>query len=307
MKRCILVLFLLLPAFAGKAQTNIYHPFPTSNAFWEIDGSNCLYPSVCNDTRYGIVGDTLIGGLNYIQIYSLYDSTLTNPNSHYYAAIREENKRVYTRIGSNPETLLYDFNLEVGDTIWHTFSETFFTTDSFFQHVLTVDSMLLLDGKYRKRWVFESATTPDDIVIEGIGSISGIGLFNPIKNAWATNGDQYQFACFKHNDTALYINNPECENCFCSMLTSIDKPKNVFQCKITPNPVSGKIQLCFNNEVNNVEILIYNTSGQLIYTCNNVSGKTTSLDMSNFKSGLYLLQVSENQIILFSDKIIVEH
>ena len=53
-----------------------------------------------------------------------------------------------------------------------------------------------------------------DTWIEGIGSIEFYGLFFPLLSDMTLCGDFYQFACFKHNDTTLYLDNPNCERCF---------------------------------------------------------------------------------------------
>lgn len=74
--------------------------------------------------------------------------------------IREDTiqKKVYFLINEE-EFLIYDFSLQVGDV---------FTTYGW--EVENIDSILLDDGQYRKRWVYWQ----DNFWIEGIGSSLGL-------------------------------------------------------------------------------------------------------------------------------------
>ena len=292
------------------AQTDIYYSFPTSNAFWGDDGGNLFNTNLCYNTRYGIIGDTLIDGISYKKIFSLYDSTLTNPQSKYYVSIREENKKIYTVIGNHPETLLYDFNLQAGDTINYNYSLSFNQTDSFSRFVDKVDTVLLKDGKYRKRWIFIPLSNPPnystvDTVIEGIGSICGIGLLNPLKNAWATNGDYFKFICFKQNDTVFYLNNPNCDHCFCKLLTSMNEIHEQLKINIFPNPFSEITTLKCDIYFTDATLYIYNLLGQQLSQIHEINGNSFTFNRMNLKSGLYFIQMQQNNKNILTDKIMI--
>ena len=266
-----------------------YVPFPDTNAFWGDKGWNIFSSSFCFNTRYGINGDTVINGNNYKKIYSLYDSTLTSPNSTYFAAIREQDKRVYTVIDSFPEEILYDFNLAIGDTITYYYSLLWNKVDTFSRVVTGVDSVLLLNGQYRQRWAFAPVDTDrPDTVIEGIGSIYNRGLFNPLVNDMLTDGDEWQFQCFKQNDTVLYLNNPDCNRCFCKFLTDIESVKTPNKLLIYPNPAKDNLTIETNiNTEQKIEII--NLIGQTVYTT--IINKKATINTSAFARGVYILKL----------------
>lgn len=310
MKTLLLVLSVLFVTAVSHGQTNVYHPFPDSNAFWGMEGGNIFNLNLCYNTRYGINGDTIINSKSYRKIYSLYDSTLINPNSTYFAAVREQDKKVYTVIGSNPETILYDFNLSVGDTITYNYSLEFNTTDSFSRVVTMVDSALLENGTFRKRWIFEPNSNPPnystvDTVVEGIGSVCGVGLFNPLKNAWATNGDYFYITCFKHNDTVLFLENPECNRCFCTLLTSVNDDAGSEKCLIYPNPFSTRTTLYSDILLKDADLKIYNLYGQQVKQMRNVSGNTIAIDRDNLPCGLYFVDIEQDNKTISIGKLVI--
>jgi len=307
MKNLMILTAFLLTLTVGYGQSNVYHPFPVSNAFWGDDGSNIFNGSICYDTRYGLNGDTTINGKVYTKVYSLADSTLTNPNSNYFAAIREEDKRIYTLIGNFPEEVLYDFNLVVGDTINYHYSLVFNNTDEFARKVTKIDSVLLFNGEYRKQYTFAPVgfNSTDDLVVEGIGSILWKGLFNPLINAMATNGDNFRFECFKQNEIIYFLNNPDCDHCFCTLVTDIKDVKKLVNHTVTPNPFSQLAVLQTDYYLNNATLILYNSFGQVVRQLTSITGKTITLRRDNLPTGIYFYKLSENNRILASDKFII--
>ena len=149
MKKLTFLLILLLISIFSNSQT--YYTFPDSNAIWSQVSKN-IYDGTIHKHRFGLYGDTIINSKTYSKIYSLYDSTLIHPNSTYYAAIREDSlKRVYILFVGFPEILLYDFSLNIGDTIWYDYggwaggAEIDINPQNHFKVVTNVDSMLLLN------------------------------------------------------------------------------------------------------------------------------------------------------------------
>src|ERR1035437_3735778 len=122
-----LVIILLLLSFALSAQT--YHPFPTKNAMW-TETYEIL--SVFDQPEFHCYAlkdqDTTINNKLYHKLYHSLDTLFTE--SKLCAGIREENKRIYfypidsigypgqlTYPSKKVEFVLYDFSLEVGDSI----------------------------------------------------------------------------------------------------------------------------------------------------------------------------------------------
>ena len=310
MKKHYAFILFAIVFFSADAQTNVYHPFPDTNAIWAFRGWNIYnLPGHNGEWRYAMRGDTSINGKSYKKIYSIIDTTIMDlpyEQSTYYAAIREQNKRVYIIIHTSQEQLLYDFNLSIGDTItyYHSLMGTEpyqITTDTFSRVVTAIDSILLLDGKYRKRWALQNGKncSHPDVVVEGIGSINWYGLFNPLVPAIITNGDQFEFTCFKNNDTTLFIGNTLCHKCFCYLLTGIDNVEDKqIQIKISPNPTSGQFQIQANSHqlLANSQIEIYNVMGEKVYSKTQLPQSTQlTINLSAQAAGIYFLQLKTEQ------------
>lgn len=286
----------------GYGQSNIYHPFPDSNAFWGARITNIFNPYYLNNIRYGLKGDTVINNKTYHQVYNLFDSTLTNPNSVYYAAIREEDKRIYTIIGESPETILYDFNLNVGDTLTYAYPENF-------SRILShIDSVQLYTGEYRKRYVLNPIDWGfSDTVVEGIGSVVYVGLFNPLVQAHPTNGSNCTFTCFKQNEIIYYLNNPECDHCFCTLLTEMEDTKEKEKLSVYPNPLQFQTTIQTDYYLHNATLLLYNSLGQQVKEVKNISGKTFILKRENLPVGIYFFELTQDKKSIFMDKLIISN
>ena len=215
---------IILTAFTPVESQN-YYPFPDSNAIWNTVGEN-MFSFDKFRIRYGIYGDTIINSQTYHKIYDLYDTNLIHQNSVYFAALRNEDKKVYINFPDYNETILYDFTLSVGDTIWYNLGGCAYQEgcdlwlQSHWKTVTSIDTVTLENGEQRKRWHLVSDFM-GDTWIEGIGSVEWIGLFNPLITDIITNGDGWDFACFKQYDQVIFLNNPQCEKCFCQLYTSI--------------------------------------------------------------------------------------
>ncbi|NQU33985.1 MAG: PKD domain-containing protein, partial [Bacteroidetes bacterium] len=291
--------------------------FPDSNAIWNTIGTS-LYVEEFR-YRYGLIGDTTLTiskdtSYSYSKVYSLNDSTLSTYNSTYFGAVRTTvDKKVYVKLPDLPETILYDYSLEIGDTIWYniggaaTSGSIVLMEQDHYKVVTDIDSILLLDNHYHNRW-FLDGDFMNDIWIEGVGSVVWFGLFNPIITDAATNGDSFSFACFKQNDIPLYINNPECDKCFCYLLTSISKStENTYGIDIYPNPAYDIVIVSFNNEIpQDAELVIYNTSGNCVFNTLINKANKVSINTNEWKKGLYLISIRDKNILLSTQKLIVE-
>lgn len=271
-----------------------YYPFPDSNAIWNIVGDN-IFTSNKFRIRYGLYGDTIINSQTYHKIYNLIDTNLIHQNSNYFAALRNDNKKVFIKFQGYSETLLYDFSLSVGDTIMYEIGgyasqNGFIPTglESHWKTVSSIDSVLIETGQYRKRWKFNHTET----WIEGIGNVDFLGLFSPIVTNLATNGDQFYFACFKQNNRVLFLNNPHCSTCFCQFLTGIDDNNSIVENTINlfPNPTSGKVTIDFEKTSKEVDITVRNTLGQTVLIKSYKTTNQLSFEINGAK-GIYFVEI----------------
>jgi hypothetical protein len=92
-------------------------------------------------------------------------------------------------------------------------------------------------------------------------------------------------------------------------LVSIDNnlTNSVSQILVYPNPLSENATIIFNN--NNYEqqnLCIYNSIGQLVFTVNNINTDQLIIERTNFKVGLYYVQLKTTNQIVMSGKFLVE-
>src|SRR5262245_40876794 len=128
--RTLITLTLVLTTIVCKSQTGVYHPFPDSNASWNIQYYDPVSCGSCSNWHfewfsYVLDGDTMINSVTYhklsVPFVSASDSgCCINHSVGYAGSIRQDipAKKVYfIPPASSTEQLLYDFNLQVGDTI----------------------------------------------------------------------------------------------------------------------------------------------------------------------------------------------
>ena len=127
MNRILLYSFLILLFLNNYAQE--YIPFPTTNAVWTIGGWGVPDNGGYYKYAYVMGGDTIINNKEFKKIWH-YSPHIDGTYSFSFAAgIIEEDKKIYCARGYDAELfcivfaiedttiLLYDFNVNVGDTI----------------------------------------------------------------------------------------------------------------------------------------------------------------------------------------------
>ncbi|MEO5673801.1 MAG: T9SS type A sorting domain-containing protein [Chitinophagales bacterium] len=171
--------------------------------------------------------------------------------------------------------LLYDFDLHVGQTLTYPHQ----------RYLTSIDSILLSDGSYRRRFVFSS----NDYWIEGIGSV--FGLFGSFK--LFANSDLSQckiwLNCYSQNDQTLFIDTPlstgiTCDSINISVFTGLTLVYSSSGILFS----SGIIQLTFDENVTQFEIV--NSLGQ-IFLHSGVYDPTPQVDISSIPTGMYFIVV----------------
>src|ERR1035437_5061123 len=168
MRHLLLGMTVFLTLTVAQGQTDVYHPFPDSNAFWNQHSYSLNFNHTCSTDDYYalfINGDTIIGTNTYHKIYrqgyTVYAcwNPPTTPvysyySAHYDCAIRQDSlqKKVFHYYNYYPskDTILYDFNLNVGDTVPLTYAGSYFET------VSKVDSALV-GTKYHKKFTLQGS------------------------------------------------------------------------------------------------------------------------------------------------------
>ena len=116
MRYWLLFTILLLP-ISVIAQED-YHPLVTEGKTWEYSyvGWN---PEQQDDCILMLRGDTIINGASYKKLYQVNGLGTSGQTNEYFRAMRETDRKVYCiPHNSQEEHLLFDFNLQAGDSVF---------------------------------------------------------------------------------------------------------------------------------------------------------------------------------------------
>lgn len=301
MKNRLLFISIIILQFSlteSVAQINSYF---LNNPVWKMSWSfggdnNCITSQLYN---YYTNGDTTFNSLVYKKIFKKGENEYHCPNTFppsnpvgyidttpsYF--LRSTGKKMFLRKPvDTSEYLLYDFNLEVGDTLPLTYNNNLsdIVVDS-------IDSIYTPFG-YRKKFNIAGGC-----LIEGIGS--SVGLVESIN---ISSGDlAYKLDCFSLNDTAYYPNiGPSC-----NMKVGIDSYNKVANYSIYPNPFNASTTIKFSSITNIEELIIYNIYGQALKVMKNISGEIIIIERESLKNGIYFIKLLRDNEINTLDKLII--
>jgi Secretion system C-terminal sorting domain len=315
MKKHLLALLVYLSTITiGNGQTNVYHPFPDS-VIWRVDYNyNFIFQFPCAKNyyfQYYSTGDTLINSSVYrkISVNEVQDTNICWPPGYlpvpgYVGAVKDDsltNKTFFVFPNSTTDSLLYDYNLAVGDTIKGIISQ-FYNQFNTNRTVLTVDS-ILISGQYRKRWNFSQNEYGDSIyIIEGIGTSSG--LLEPLY-PWNLEWTDRHLICVKDSLQTYFISNHN-STIGCNLLyTKIIELNFLNNFSIRPNPFSNEATLKTDQDLKNATVTITNIFGQQVKQTKNITGKEIKIHRGNLSGGIYFLQLMQENKIILSCKLII--
>lgn len=315
MKKLLFAIMIVFFNIGLKSQS--YHPFPTENAVWHAIGINYFNDGKVSQ-QYILQGDTIIDNETWGKVYFKNTSFETRGTLNYLAAIREnENKQVLAKIHMLAEIILYDFSLEIGDTIWYDHALIgivgsdnplgFYDGPNHVHYKVVVDkdSVLLENGQYRNRITLNCFSEKngnlhqyeDNQWIEGFGCTMWSGLFHPLVIDRYLNGDEIKFVCFKKNDEVLYLDNPYCDDCLCETFTSItafDDTDKIFT--VFPNPTKGTVKINASS-YRVLSLTILDLAGRVIYR-KDENFDFLEIDISDFESGIYNISVLTDKYLI---------
>lgn len=267
-----------------------YTPFPNSTALWKIVYSDptILPCGIHYSYYYFMLGDTNILNFTYKKIYFCYETyycSASNTPFVFWGGIRQDtiNKKVYCYNSTDGDSLLYDFNLNLNDTV----KRTYINPDTIPQTVFYIDSAQLLDGSYHKRYWCNAF-----VILEGVGS--NFGLFESYKEV--NFGETHHLSCFKVDSLLLLSGNSSC-----SYPVLIDNSANLDILSIRPNPTLDKVFI--NSKTPIKEVSVLTSTNKVILTIH--KGISSYLNeavvsLSTFPIGVYFVKITLiNDIVLF--------
>jgi len=216
------------------------------------------------------------------------DGNSTN-NSNYF--IREDTtfQKVYVWV-NNQEYLVYDFSIQVGDTINSNYHVYPFVIDS-------IGSYLMPDGTSRR--IFYGSPSADvEFYIEGVGSSTG--LFNPF--SWAISAG-YRLSCVLENNIPIYSDSIFSFGCL--VFVGLNEIPIFPKIDIFPNPASDKLNIKVANNTAGLFKLI-DITGRIIYETF-IFHNTKQIELGLFEKGIYFYQFESLDKLTLSGKIIVQN
>lgn len=282
MKKYYLICFLL--HFSINIFSQDYKPLLDTYNEWNV---RFCYAGLCDTDVYYTNGDTLVDGLNF-KVLDGY---------HYISRgflLREDivSKKVYLKAilpSGIYDYLLYDFSLQVGDSIDMKNPITPFPEDAGYFKVDSIISRPLVDGNTYDHFYFSptasnTVSTNNAIWVEGVGSLSIIT---------APSGDPDidgvgRVACVFKNGDSFYSDLDiidECEPFFILNSPNFNLEKNSIQAITTPN--KNVFELVNIEHFSTIEL--YDLKGVHVNTYENNNQHSMQLNVSNYPPGIYLL------------------
>lgn len=284
-----LLTLLIAIIFSLQLQAQNYLPMAVDSSYWLLsDNYNCRNFGVIFDEHrvdYYLYGDTTITSINYKKVYrrtgykSFCGDTIPPSYSPFqlYGVIRDDtlNKKVYailfqnlngTPCPINQEFMLYDFDLQVGDSIktndWCLLGSNAEITQIQQTNIYSINTT--------EYWVSFYNSNPHLSFYQGIG----YGPFDLMfLNVNAGGLGLYQY-CRGGCDIALGLGNK-------TFLST--------EITISPNPNNGIFNIALPTVKDEIQVSIYNLSGQQI---KNITLKDKGIiDISKQPNGVYFVKV----------------
>lgn len=304
----LLTIVLLTSHTAIKAQGD-YHPLLDETAIWNFERTvECEPYTPYYGFRYSLKlnGDTSIDNTSYQKLYrpaweffkpSWFSGTLEDcgsyfiPDTGYIGALREDTaERTVYFLAANQveEVLLYDFSLEVGDTL------NFYFPDYVFQeggnNIISVVDSVLINGDYHRRWIIEEADGTEGsgeiVIIEGIGGLHGLIEPDPF---FLMHAPISELICYTNNSGDHYPLNSE----ECVLITDIVDIESNQKIEVFPNPTSHNFSLIFPDSWMQLSTIIQvsDLTGRVVWEVSSLAENRIEIGTSGWKKGLYLLNI----------------
>ncbi|QAA80495.1 T9SS type A sorting domain-containing protein [Aequorivita sp. H23M31] len=271
------LLFFLSIFFTFSCFSQDYKPLLDNFNEWQF--TYCY--TGCLTDMYRTDGDTLVDG----KAYKILDGY------HYISRtflLREEveSRKVYLNLAAasgNTEYLLYDFSLNVGDSIDIKNPITPFPADGGFYKVDSIVPRPLVDGnEYRHFYLSPTPSNPISstpaVWIEGVGSLSLINAPGGFPNI---NGVGI-LTCFFKNGELFFSKREDCE----SMI--LGTPQNALNDVIvTTNFKDGNCRIYNAEKISSLEV--FDLNGRKLIALKSANQEEITVDFSKFPTGTYFI------------------
>ena len=324
--KAILALAAVVIATSSASAQDVYYPI-TDGCIWSV-----------SNEKYMTAGDTVLDGKTYLKVYRQERNQPFEFNleeAEYFAAIRNDlsERKVYAYLptgtwirdlvdysviqtDSAMEVLLYDFSLEIGDTVCY-YSIGSSVTKSYAiraesanicvgwadlsavsHQYSSVDSLIYLsDNSSRNQILLQGLSyfPKDNVWIEGIGSIRG---FDEGAQMNLSDYGQRVLLCFTDSFGAYFQTefdlDDTSDDCFSNGFGGDVTEREEMAAKIYPNPTDDVLYIELSGmEIANVAL--HDLQGRAVETlrATSLQGTTATLSLRSVPAGVYLLRVTD--------------
>lgn len=295
----------------------MYHPLP-ENGVWRVDywfntpaQWSC---SIRHHFQYYIEGDTIINS----QIHKcLYRSEVVTevvtcdslgmppspPIPGYVGALREdsiENRIYYVYPNTSEDSLLYDYNLNVGDSLQG--SLVYWDGLPLNKPIVVSIDSVDVSGNLRRRWNLSPIEYPwgtiTPYILESIGF--SFGLIEPIVTVSLSLTDK-NLVCVKSGEDVIYSSGYP-SNYGCNFVSIPQVRSKTPDLTLYPNPSKGQFKIDSDLE-RFLSVEVYNIQGQIIYTESNLNSNS-GVDLKGIKSGIYYVRFYNEQVNMLRQVVI---
>jgi len=325
MKSFLTILFISLAISANAQKIR----FTNSTNQWttlSINGDGCSFQN-----SFSYYTDTVVYGITYKSMHSMW-SVYSGYHSSCYCGLADVGTQLnyliredtiagmvyYFNPTDSAEYILYNYNLNVGDSISYSVYPAIYTDT-----VTSIDSVLY-NGSYYKILNFQNKTLGSDrsyTVLEGVGCTN-----DPVFPSYFGGCFEYgeSLICFYENGLRPGITAPinSCSkygtSCFydstfnnitgCDMFLSTNNIKKPTpDITISPNPSFDHIYITTDEQFDdNTTISVYDINGSCILKTK-PSGQKSKVEINTtyWSEGLYMLIVQNNTGIIKNEKVVV--
>lgn len=304
MRKIFTILALIIFGFNAKAQFQSL--FGTNNTYWNIK----------HDQLFGFVSDSLVHESDTTINGDLYKKlTRYSWGSQGYFRMMPDiyiNENInsglwYARSSFDLDNsfLMMDMNLEVGDSFYFNFKNSF---SEGYRHVIAVNTI-----NNRKVIEFDFEISANFSERENFAFIEGVGSNAGIEINLETIGLNKYLLCYNRDFITQYQNQSPTLGAMCNTII-LDNPETTkspeyFYFSFFPNPASNNINILlerFSNTVNFGFLRLTDLEGRLLMEqkVNQING-VLYFNVSELSSGLYLLQYLENDEVIRTKKVFV--
>ncbi len=309
MHKLLLLPILFLLPIASKGQT--------PNFF--VEGSRWLYstgesiespqqlPWYGALEQYIIHGDTLLGSVFYHKIYSTINSSNHLPMSTIFQSrfgptfIRFdsfENKVYYRPSVDSTERLIYDFNLQVGDTL--PIQPIIYKPGL----VDSIENVSLFGISVKKFYTSEFYWGPsyeENYILAGLGGSNGLMYNQPVVSVVSGGILMTRLVCFQSGDSIYSPTNSDCP--FLETISTKNAVSETINVSVSPNPTQGVFTLFVSEPLRKATFTVTDCLGRTVQS--GVLTEQTTVGQLP-ASGVYFWQVEQEGRLIKAGKLICE-